>query len=84
VVSGVAQRWEMGVQRHYKNLLQKKSCRKVFNKKFDQKSKTDFFLDFVLSRFWAFLGEGSSKTPHKKYQQKKNRTLFLFWPLTWS
>jgi hypothetical protein len=30
--------------------------------KIDQKSKTDFFLDLFLSRFWAFLGEGSSKT----------------------
>jgi hypothetical protein len=38
--------------------------------KFDQKSKTDFFLDFFLSRFWAFLDE------------ETNLTLVLFWPLT--
>jgi hypothetical protein len=35
---------------------------KSFYTKFGQKSKTHFFSIFVLSRFWAFLGEGSSKT----------------------
>jgi hypothetical protein len=51
----------MGVQKHYKKRFTKKSCRKSFEKQIDQKSKTDFFSIF-LSRFGAFLGEGSSKT----------------------
>jgi hypothetical protein len=52
----------MGVQKHYKKRFTKKIVSKSFYKKFDQKSKTDFFSIFVLLRFWAFLGEGSSKT----------------------
>jgi hypothetical protein len=52
----------MGVQKHYKKRFAKKIVSKSFYKKFDQKSKTDFFSNFVLSRFWAFLDEGSSKT----------------------
>jgi hypothetical protein len=35
-----------------------------------------------LSPFWAFLGEGRSKTPHAHKYQKKNLTPVLFWPLT--
>jgi hypothetical protein len=57
--SGVSQRWEF--KSTTKNVLQKKSCRKVCTK-IDQESKTDVFSNFILSRFWAFLGEGSSKT----------------------
>jgi hypothetical protein len=34
-----------------------------------------------LPRFWAFLGEESSKTPFVKKSGKK-LTLALFWPLT--
>jgi hypothetical protein len=45
---------------------------KTIYKKFDQKSKTDFFSNFFLSRFWAFLDEGSSKTQLKKYRQNKS------------
>jgi hypothetical protein len=46
--SGVTQRWEF------------KNTQKTFlQKAFDQKSKT-VFSRFFLSRFWAFLGEGSS------------------------
>jgi hypothetical protein len=37
----------------------KKIVSKSFYKKFDQKSKTDFFSNCFLSRFWAFLDEGS-------------------------
>jgi hypothetical protein len=42
----------------------KKIVSKGFYKKIDQKSKskTDFFSIFFKSPFWAFLGEGSSKT----------------------
>jgi hypothetical protein len=59
----------MGVQKHYKKRFAKKIMSKVFYKKFDQKSKTDFFSKFVSSRFWAFLDEGSSKTRLKKYRK---------------
>jgi hypothetical protein len=39
----------------------KKPCRKVVTKK-STKNPKPIFPRFVLSRFWAFLGEGSSKT----------------------
>jgi hypothetical protein len=46
--------------------LQKTFCKtnrvEKFVQKIDQKSKNRIFLEFVLSRFWAFLGEGSLKT----------------------
>jgi hypothetical protein len=42
-----------------------------------QKPETVFFLDFVLSRFWALLGEGSKKTPLKK--PKKSTNKFRLW-----
>jgi hypothetical protein len=46
--------------------LQKKFYKKIvsksFYKKIDKTIPNRFFIDFVLSRFWAFLGEGSSKT----------------------
>jgi hypothetical protein len=50
----------MGVQ-----TLQKKKIKKITSKRFYQKidkSPKPIFLDFLLSRFWAFVGEGSSKT----------------------
>jgi hypothetical protein len=52
----------MGVQKHYKKRFTKKSCQKQIQKNRPKKSKTDFFSICFLSRFWAFLGEGSSKT----------------------
>jgi hypothetical protein len=58
-----------GVQKHHKHIFTKKSCRKVFYKKFDQKSKTDFFSNF-LSRFWTFLEGGEFKNTIKKYRKK--------------
>jgi hypothetical protein len=61
----------MGVQKHYKKRFAKKIMSKKFYKKFDQKSKTDFFSKRFLSRFWAFLDEGSSKTRLKKYRKNK-------------
>jgi hypothetical protein len=62
----------MGVQKHYKKRFTKKIVSKSFYKKFDQKSKTDFFSNSFLSRFWAFLDEVSSKTRQKKYRQNKS------------
>jgi hypothetical protein len=60
----------MGVQKHYKKRFTKKIVSKSFYKRFDKKSQTDFFSIF-LSRFWAFLGEGSSKTRFlEKYRKK--------------
>jgi hypothetical protein len=56
---GVSQRWEF--KPTTKNVLQNKSCRKLFTKKL-----TKIQNRFSQSRFWAFLGEGSSKTPPKK------------------
>jgi hypothetical protein len=50
----------MGVQNHCKKRFTKKIVRKVLQK-IRQKNQNRFFLDFCLSRFWAFLGEGSSK-----------------------
>jgi hypothetical protein len=42
--------------------------------------RTFFFLNFLLVRFWAFLGKGSSKTRGKKneYVSKKNRRGNIF------
>jgi hypothetical protein len=54
----------MGVQRHYKKRFTKKVVWKSFYKVIDKKSKTDF-LDFFGHVFWAFLGEGRSKTRSK-------------------
>jgi hypothetical protein len=51
----------IGVQNTTKNVLQKKSCRKVFTKKSTKNPKPTFSRLF-LSRFWAFLDEASSKT----------------------
>jgi hypothetical protein len=55
----------------YKNttILQNKSCRKVFTKK-STKNPKPICSRFCLSRFWAFVGGGSSKT-QKKYREKK-------------
>jgi hypothetical protein len=62
----------MGVPKHNKKCFTKKPRRKVFTKKSTKKSKTDFFLGFVLSRFWAFLSEGSAKTQHKNIPKKSD------------
>jgi hypothetical protein len=50
-------------------VLQKQSCRKVFTKN-STKNPKPIFRRFCLSRFWAFLGEESSKTPLKKKSEK--------------
>jgi hypothetical protein len=73
--SGVFQRWE--VKKTTKNVLQKSRVEKCF-KKIDQKSKTNCFSSFSLSRFWAFLGEGSSKTHDKNYRKINLTAAWLF------
>jgi hypothetical protein len=40
----------------------KKTCRNAFAKQIDKTIQNRFFLDVCLSRFGAFLGEGSPKT----------------------
>jgi hypothetical protein len=69
-VSGVSPRWEF--KNTTKNVLQNKSCREVFTKSSTKNPKPIFFPLILLSRFWAFLGEESSKTPLKKYQKNES------------
>jgi hypothetical protein len=52
----------MGVQKHYKKRFAKKIGVDKFLQKIRQKIQNRLFLEFCLSRFWAFLDEGSSKT----------------------
>jgi hypothetical protein len=59
----------MGVQKHHKKHFTKKIVSKSFYKKIDKNPKP-IFSRFCLSRFWAFLGEGSSKTRPKKTHTK--------------
>jgi hypothetical protein len=68
----------MGVQKHHKKRFTKQIVSKSFSKKSTKKSKTDFSR-FVLLSFWAFLGEGSSKTRLKNLE-KIWPALVLFWP----
>jgi hypothetical protein len=59
----------MGIQTLQKTFYKKNPCRKVFAKKNDKNPKP-IFSRFLLSRFWAFLGEGSSKTRYKNLTKK--------------
>jgi hypothetical protein len=68
-VSGVSQRWEF--KNTTKNVLQNKSCRKVFTKN-STKNPKPTFSRFFLSRFWAFLDEGRPKTRLKKCRKNKS------------
>jgi hypothetical protein len=64
----------MGVQKHYKKHFTKN---RVY-KKIDKKIPNRFFLDFVLSRFLAFLGEGSSKTRQTDLGKKSDQPWYFF------
>jgi hypothetical protein len=78
----VSQRWEF--KNTAKNFLQSNRVEK-FLQKIDKKSQTDFFLGFVLSRCWAFLGEGILETPQSNVEGTNLAllgALVLFWPLT--
>ena len=55
-----------GSSKTQQKTFDKKIVSKTFYQKIDKKIPNRFFLDFLLSRFWAFLGEGSSKTRFKK------------------
>jgi hypothetical protein len=61
----------MGVQKHNEKSFAKKIVSKSFHKKFDNKNPKPIFLDFLLSRSWAFLGEGVQKH-NNKYHQKSD------------
>jgi hypothetical protein len=65
--SGVSQRWEF--KNTTKNRFAKNRVEK-FLQKIDKKSKTNFFSNFFYHVFWAFLGEGSSKTRLKNREKK--------------
>ena len=71
----------MGVQKHYKKRFAKKIVSKSFYKKFDQKSKTDFFSIFFYHVFGRFSVRGVQKHD-KKISKKINLTLVLFRTLT--
>ena len=51
----------MGVQKHNKKRLTKKSCRKLFTKKSTKKSQTDFFSIFFYHVFGRFSVRGVQK-----------------------
>jgi hypothetical protein len=50
----------MGVQKHYKTNYKKRRVDQLQLQKIRPKIQNRFILGFVLSRFWAFLGEGIS------------------------
>jgi hypothetical protein len=62
--------------------LQKDRVEKFLQKKTNKNPKKRKKTRVFLSRFWAFLDEGSSKTLSKNIGKKL--TLVLFWPLTHS
>jgi hypothetical protein len=69
----------MGVQKHNKKRLTKKSCRKLFTKKSTNKSQTDVFSIFFYHVFGRFSVRGVQK--HDKKISKKNLTSpGTFWP----
>jgi hypothetical protein len=75
--SGVSQRWEF---KNTQKTFYKKHRVEKFTKS-STKNPKPIFSRFVLSRFLAFLGEGSSKT-RKKISEKINLTPALFCTLT--
>jgi hypothetical protein len=60
----------MGVQKHYKKRLTKKSCRKPFYKKIDKKSQTYFFSIFFYHVFGRFSVRGVQKHDEKLSKKK--------------
>jgi hypothetical protein len=64
----------MGVQKHYKNILQKNRVEKLL-KKIRPKIQNRFFLDFFITFFGRF--SGSSKTRQKTSKHKSDPGPFL-------
>jgi hypothetical protein len=77
VFSNVSQRCEFKALQKTFCCFARNSCRKVFTKNRQKIQNRFFFLCFVFSRFWAFFGEGSSKTPPEKYRKKTDPGPFL-------
>ena len=77
VFSNVSQRVEFKALQKTFCCFARNSCRKVFTKNRQKIQNRIFFLCFVFSRFWAFFGEGSSKTPPEKYRKKTDPGPFL-------
>jgi hypothetical protein len=61
----------MGVQKHYKKVLQKKSCRKVFTKK-STRSPKPTFSRFLFITFLGVSRQGEFKNTIKKYRKNKS------------
>jgi hypothetical protein len=60
------------VQKHYKKRFAKNGVEKFLRKIFTKKSTKNpkpifFFLDYVVSRFWAYLGEGGERGVQKQH-----------------
>jgi hypothetical protein len=66
----------VGVQKHYKKTVYKTNRVEKFYKKIDKNPKP-IFSQFVLTRFWAFLGEGSLKTRPKNLTQKSGQPWYF-------
>jgi hypothetical protein len=58
-----------GVSKILKRIFARNASRKSFCGG-EQTNPKSFFSRFFLSRFWAFLGEGSSKLPQKECWEK--------------
>jgi hypothetical protein len=67
----------MGVQKHYKKRLTKKIVSKSFNKKFDQKSQTDFFSIFFYHVFGRFSVRGVQQHDKNNRKNKSDPGPFL-------
>jgi hypothetical protein len=78
--SGVFQRWEF--KNTIKNVLQKKSCRKVFTKNSTKSPKPIFSRFFFNQVFGSFSSVRGVQKHDKTNIEKINLTLVLFWPLT--
>ena len=59
----------MGVQKHYQKRFAKKIVSKQIYKKFDQKSKTDFFSIFFYHVFGRFSVRGVQKHDKKHIEK---------------
>jgi hypothetical protein len=67
-----------GVQKHYKKRFTKKIVSKGFYKKFDQKSKTDFFSIFFNHVFGRFSMRGVQKHNKKKIEKKSDPSPYSY------
>jgi hypothetical protein len=71
-----------GSSNHYKKRFAKINRVENFLQRNRPKIQNQFFSIFLLSRFWAFLGKGSSNTRQKNIE-KTNSTPVLFLGRIW-